>query len=712
MLKPEDIAAIFEWIELLLIASLKRNLARHKDEEEQEGFTWSAWQAEKLRSINTFRRQSRAIMDRYKGQIDDETRQLLEEQFEEGMNGAIQELEEAQPEKPAKQPEAQPQAEETTTAEPAPVPTEPPTVSEPPAEITVEAMPEPVTPEPVIPEPVVKTEPQFFGVDRTKMDKLIEDVTQLEERVETAALRMTDDVYRQTVNRVQLAMASGSIPYAKAVDMAVADFLAQGINCIEYRDGRRVNIADYVRMVLRTTSTRASLQGKSESWKAQGYDMVLVSAYGMCSKTCLPWQGRVYINDAFMDWSGDTRYEDGVKYGRSQYCGKWFPLLSSAIAEGLFHPNCRHGIGLYIDGVTELPKPMDNSDIERRYKEEQHQRALERDVRKAKRKVEGFMEPADIQKAKADLREAQKNVRDYIDETNTAEGDRVLVRQPIQEKIYGGDVRIGSSADPYEPPKKPAPFKPAEGFATEVNIPAPENQTVEYTEQKIPERLKSVETGEPKADIEAVNNSSLDNPDESGIIEERGEFNESHDLQPFGKKSKIGSGLFSEEAKTRLYERENEIRNNDYEKAIVFNPDGTEQLQKDGDADSVTFSYEERKLMKGCILTHNHPNTSPFSPNDIAFLLRNGLSEIRVCFNGGTYILQRTWATVKSPPSIDSVQNDYYEEYDKNGKKYNDIAAKNGKSIISYLRQIDESTVRALANKYKLNFILEVDQDE
>lgn len=489
MLKPEDIAAIFEWIELLLIASLKRNLARHKDEEEQEGFTWSAWQAEKLRGINTFRRQSRAIMDRYKDQIDDETRQLLEEQFEEGMNGAIQELEEAQPEKPAKQPEPQPQTEEPTATEPAP--TKPPSEGEPPAEITVEAMPEPVTPEPVI-----NTEPQSFGVDRTKMDKLIEDVTQLEEQIETAALRMTDDVYRQTVNRVQLAMASGAISYEKAVDMAVADFLAQGINCIEYRDGRRVNIADYVRMVLRTTSTRAALQGKSERWKAQGYDTVLVSAYGMCSKTCLPWQGRVYINDAFMDWQGETKYEGDVKYGRSEYCGKWFPLLSSAIGEGLFHPNCRHSINLYIDGVTDLPQPVDNTVDERRYKEEQELRAKEREVRKAKRKVEGSLAPEDVKKAKAELQEAQKNVRDYINETNTAEGERVLVRKPIQEKIYGeAPPRIGSSADPYESPKKPV--QSSEGFAAEVNIPAPENQTVEYTEQKIPERLKGVESEEP-----------------------------------------------------------------------------------------------------------------------------------------------------------------------------------------------------------------------
>ena len=480
MLKPEDIAAIFEWIELLLIANLKRNLARHKDEEEQEGFSWSAWQAEKLRSVNIFRRQCSAIMDRYKDQIDNETRQLLEEQFEEGVNGAAKELEEARAEKAA--PAALPAAEEQQT------PAENPEQGH--SETSKKSSVEKATAEPAV-VAEVNPEPQFFGVDKAKTEKLIEDVTNIEEQAETAALRLTDDVYRQTVNRVQLAMATGSITYEKAVDMAVADFLAQGINCIEYKDGRRVNIADYVRMVLRTTSTRAALQGKSERFKAQGYDTVLVSSYGMCSKTCLPWQGRVYINDAFMDWQGETKLENGVKFGKSLYCGKWFPLLSSAIEHGLFHPNCRHSINLYIEGVTNLTEPMDNSEIERRYKAEQAQRALEREVRKAKRKVEGSLDPADVKKAKDELREAQKNVRDYINETNAAEGTRVLVRKPLQEKIYGGDVRIGSDADPVYGPKSPPESVP-EGYAVDVDVAAPKQSvSAQYTEEKIPEKLKA-----------------------------------------------------------------------------------------------------------------------------------------------------------------------------------------------------------------------------
>ncbi len=380
-----DIAKIFEEIELRLIRSLKRNLGRHKQEEQQEKFQWTAWQAEKLRNLEKFRRENTIIMSEYTDLIDSETRQLMEEQFNEGMNGvAVSQSE---------------------------------TIQE-------------------TPQVVLTPEPKFFGVDNTKETKLISDIVNLEKHAETAALRTMDDVYRQTVHKAQLAMSTGSMTLQQAIDMSVKDFLDKGINCIVYRDGRRVNIADYVRMALRTTSTRAKLQGESEKFKAMGYDTVQVSSYGMCSKTCLPWQGRPYINDVFILWDGKIEErENGELWGKSHYCGKWFPLLSTAIHAGLFHPNCRHTIALYRDGDS-LPEPMDNSEIEKRYKLEQKQRRLENEVRKAMRKAEGFSDPENIKKAKKEVREAQKKLREFIEQTNAAYGKTILKRDSDREKIY------------------------------------------------------------------------------------------------------------------------------------------------------------------------------------------------------------------------------------------------------------------------------------
>ena len=463
MLGLSGIVRIFEEIEQRLVQSLMRNLSRHKEEEEQEEKQWSAWQAEKLRSLEKFRRENAAIMAEYTEQIDQETRQIMEEEFSQGVNS----------------------------------------VDVPPA-APVEDAPAEIHPE-----------PQFFGVDRTKVDKLIEDVTTLEKNAETAALRLTDDVYRQTVNRVQLAMSTGSMTLQQAIDMAVKDFLDQGINCIVYRDGRRVNIADYVRMALRTTATRAALQGKSAKFKALGYDTVQVSSYGMCSKTCEPWQGRIYIEDTFSMWDGEVQeYPDGILWGKSGYCGKWFPLLSSAIEKGLFHPNCRHTILLWRDGDP-LPESVDNTDSERRYKLEQQQRALEREIRKAKRKVNGFTDPENVRKAKAELRQAQKELKDFIDKVNAEEGETVLRRDEGKEKVYEGEVPkaaepVKESAPPEaetKPPEAPEPAKPEpeikkvpeiapeppvsdasvpEGKAVEVTVSEPEKAEGAYTEVKVP----------------------------------------------------------------------------------------------------------------------------------------------------------------------------------------------------------------------------------
>lgn len=372
MLDINDIVKIFEEIELRLVQSLKINLGRHRQEEKDYGMNWSAWQAEKLEGLRKFRQENADIMSQYVDQIDTEARKIMAEQFEEGMNGAV---------------------------------------------------------------PHGADQPQFFGVDTVKVNKLIDDVSYLQKNVETAALRCTDDVYRRTVHRAQLAMSTGSMTLQQAIDMAVKDFLDKGINCIEYRDGRRVNIADYVRMVLRTTATRAAIQGKSERFKALGYDTIQVSKYSMCSDTCLPWQGRVYINDVYTMWDGEVRDHGGILWGKSNYCGKWFMLLSAAIEKGLFHPNCRHTILLWRDGDS-LPESIDNEENERRYKLEQEQRRLENKVRKAKRKVEGLSDPDNIKKAKAELREAQKQLREFIDKVNADEGETILKRDYGKEKIY------------------------------------------------------------------------------------------------------------------------------------------------------------------------------------------------------------------------------------------------------------------------------------
>lgn len=435
MLSFRDIARIFEEIELRLIASLKRNLSRHKAEEEKEGFEWSAWQAEKLNNIDNFRKENAQIADEYVDVIDDETRQLMTDQFHEGEHTAEQSVIDVSesgvnvPDVPA-----QPQPPEAPTAIP---------------------------------------DDHFFGVNKPKMDKLMEDVTTLEKTALTAAVRNMDDVYRTTLNKVQLMMGTGSITLNEAIDLATRDFLDKGINCIGYADGRRVNIADYVRMALRTTSTRATLQGAAKRFAELGYDTVLISQYGGCSETCEPYQGKVYIDDVFTIWNGERSGD----FGKSNYCDKWFMLLSVAIRGGLFHPNCRHTMGQYIEGLTKIPQPIPAEKIREQRELEEKQRVMERKIRALKRKVEGTQDEKKVKEYKRKLREEQGKLREFI-----KEHDDVLRRDYSREKIYSGKGEPKQTA----PRTEEAPVKATDTESKnpvptdkEPNIPQPDNNVSE-----------------------------------------------------------------------------------------------------------------------------------------------------------------------------------------------------------------------------------------
>lgn len=339
----QQIVELFEQLELHLIDSLKRNLMRHKRQEQDEGGKdgvpekWEAWQSAKLRDIRRFRRENEKILGEYMPTIEEETEKILREQYAEG--GAD----------------------------------------------------------------------SFFESSNSKLESLIHEMQNNEVRVEQGCLRYMSDVYRKTILRTATAMNAGGMSMHKAVDEATKDFLAQGINCIQYSNGRLVNIASYAEMALRTCNTRAMLMGEAKQRERLGIDTVLVSQYGACSDTCLPWQGRVYIDDVFQTYNGPRTGSFGISRN-----GKQYMLLSVAIKGGLFHPNCRHTITTWIEGVSTMPKPMDVKEIERVNNLEKTQRELERKVREAKRQEAGLTDPDAQQGARKKVREAQAKLREFV----------------------------------------------------------------------------------------------------------------------------------------------------------------------------------------------------------------------------------------------------------------------------------------------------------
>lgn len=268
---------------------------------------------------------------------------------------------------------------------------------------------------------------KFFRFNSDRYDALANEVLNINTNIYSSALRSMDDEFRNVISKRRLNMRSGGMSLRQAIDSATQDFLDRGITSIQYRDGRRVNIASYREMALRTAGSRAQFIADGQLREMMGRDLVLISQYGACSKTCLPWQGRVYIDDVFQEYHGEKL--DGGKNGISRN-GKKYTLLSFAMAGGLFHPNCRHTMVDYIEGITEIPPRLDAKTVRRNSELEQEQRAKEREIRRLKRYVTGTLDPDKRMECGLQLDAAQKDLEKFINENSD-----VLRQDPWRERL-------------------------------------------------------------------------------------------------------------------------------------------------------------------------------------------------------------------------------------------------------------------------------------
>lgn len=158
---------------------------------------------------------------------------------------------------------------------------------------------------------------------------------------------MADDQYRKIIYNSQVYANTGAGTYEKAVDMATKDFLSAGLNCVEYSNGSRHTLADYADMAIRTACKRAYLQGEGEKRREwQIYTVIINKRGDNPCPLCVPFVGKVMIDDV---WSG------GPKDGKSPVTGVKYPLMSSAVTAGLYHPRCRDSHTTYFEGVSTPP---------------------------------------------------------------------------------------------------------------------------------------------------------------------------------------------------------------------------------------------------------------------------------------------------------------------------------------------------------------------
>lgn len=237
------------------------------------------------------------------------------------------------------------------------------------------------------------------AVSRTRLALLIDETVTPIREAARAMLRVVEDVYRVTVAQAAGLVVAGVDTRVTATRRVVRELARNGLGGFVDVAGRRWHADSYAEMAIRSAANRSAALGRMEKLQAAGHDLVIVSDHAQECALCRPWEGKV------LSISG--RSDDPAARG--------VPSVDEAIAAGLFHPNCRHTLGIYIPGRTKVPTRTADPEGDRL---RQRQRALERQVRGWKRRravadATGDVEAA--QRAAVKIRERQGVLREFVD---------------------------------------------------------------------------------------------------------------------------------------------------------------------------------------------------------------------------------------------------------------------------------------------------------
>ena len=334
MANEYDIGKAFQAIEDELMASMVRNMKRHRAWEDAEGMHWEQWQALQLKSLEQYKKNNQK---RFKGQFKDLNKEIESLIYASHQQGGMDQekaiLRAIKKGMPAKK------ISKGATAE-------------------------------------------FFKINDRKLDALIKATTDDMQKAETAVLRMANDQYRKIIYNAQVYANTGAGTYEKAVDMATKDMLSAGLNCVEYANGARHTLSDYADMAIRTASKRAYLQGEGKKRQEWGLHLVIMNKRGNPCPKCLPFVGKVLIDDV---WSGGSKADGN------------YPLMSSAISAGLYHPRCKDGHTTYFPGISTPPDDkfsrQELAELEEQSKQEAKQQYAKRQIEKFGRLARFSLDP-------------------------------------------------------------------------------------------------------------------------------------------------------------------------------------------------------------------------------------------------------------------------------------------------------------------------------
>lgn len=364
----EDIEKIYREMELEIISSMKRNLSRHLKEEKKVGFEFEQWQVATLKEFKRFQRENQSIIGNYTSTINKDIQETFQNELKKGSKKEFSRYKKIMGDK----------FKESDSLR-----------------------------------------NSFFKLNDRKIKGLIKSTNDDLNSANKACFRMANDQFRKTVIKSVMFSNHGIVSPKKAIDMATKDFLSNGLKTIQYKDGRRVNIASYAKMAIRTGNQRAQLIGEGQFRKEIGEHLVQITSHGGTCKLCSKWEGKVLIDDVYS--------------GGSKKDGK-YPLLSTAMDQGLFHPNCEHGQSTYykeLDEIYEKDNPIN-------YTDEQYQDKLNyinQKIYKYQRLEMGSLDEENIEKYSR-MKKKYENKKELLTDNSLTYDERYAISTYIGAESY------------------------------------------------------------------------------------------------------------------------------------------------------------------------------------------------------------------------------------------------------------------------------------
>lgn len=235
-------------------------------------------------------------------------------------------------------------------------------------------------------------------------------------------------------NRQVLTIANqaSNKPSLNEIDFLQEKLFTNGITGAVNRNNVEMAMGSSAELTARDQTFEATQQAQAIRREEYNLNLIQISAHPSSCPLCVPWQTRVLVDDVRQSGKANGKFE----------------LLSTAVASGLYHFNCRHMSLPYVQGYSN-PKIFEydktnNKETAQRYAIEQQQRYNERMIRSYKIQQEQALTANKRLNADSKVLEWQANQRAL---KGIAGSEKLpFYRQYIREQV-GGKTRATISQE-------------------------------------------------------------------------------------------------------------------------------------------------------------------------------------------------------------------------------------------------------------------------